>query len=273
MCVCHLPTLRLFVTALIGTLRKLMPKDSQLRKRFNQGMLVLHLRTSDNNIDAREWFHMTYTNLTTYRAELIPLFEDPCVDRVSRGRCLGLVPLIPLREPKFSIGTWWQKLAHLRDNFALKWELVPYSLCCSRAKVDAFMPANLFVSAAQGSVPFWSGPPSNFRRKRRSAGAHRKRRRGLVGDALMDDDGGEVGVIEDDDGAEESDPGEIEDERIFDEVLEEALFGDDLDDYKRESDEDELEWPDEFDLAEALGISAYDNEAEHVTSAPPQTSF
>jgi hypothetical protein len=230
------------------------------------------------------WLHLSYMNLTTFRAEIIQLFEDTCPERQARGYHLDLVALVVPNVARMRCGTWWQTLFQLKDELLNPWLMSFYTLTSSRARVDSFIPCKLFASLAskEDAICFWRGP-SLGRRKRRGRGQggqrNARRRMGVIGAA----EPGDLAIMDIDEGDDDGDfPDEAEggggggddgDEDV-DEYPDDHLFSD-IDD---EQEVWEVDVEDEDARAAAFGLvpddiddfgDIDDDEDEDGTKTPP----
>jgi hypothetical protein len=156
LCLCKRPHLRAFVDSLLKALRHMAPADSGARAAAAKGTLVVRVASLP---DAREavWLHMSYTNMTTFLASIVPVVEDTDPWRCEQASFLGRVALT-VGETEGA--TWWQALACIGD-FQQHFEAALFVFCSGLDAVREFALANLLVEPLHGSSPvcFWTGPP------------------------------------------------------------------------------------------------------------------
>ena len=85
MCLCSRLTLRLFVGALIRTVKSRAPPRSQLRSAINQGIIVLCVEKTD--VAWKRWVFISYINLTTFRAAATCLVWGDRQQKNQRRHC------------------------------------------------------------------------------------------------------------------------------------------------------------------------------------------
>ena len=172
MCVCGKVVLKLFVNALLQTLRHVCPPHSSSRFLLKKGVMVLEIRFFDSEVS--HWLYPGYINLTTFRGAVLPLLADDDPTRSARACYLGLVALTALQEPGFSIGTWWQVASRFGEAaFDAPAVVRFYQFSCDLRRLDEFVPGHLLLSRLHGlgEISFWHGPPPDTRS---NAARHRK---------------------------------------------------------------------------------------------------
>jgi hypothetical protein len=175
-----MPTLVDFVSALLAALRKWAPAKTLRRRLLKQGWLVCKASCSTTET----WLHISYINLTTFRARVMPLTLDDDFVRIQSATARDLIALRASELPKLGMRTWWQALApYVSAMEQTSWAISLFRLTRSQSQVGAFLPADVLVEAFSDSVAIW--PPPRKRVKQRS---ERRRPREPTMLAIMDGD-------------------------------------------------------------------------------------
>jgi hypothetical protein len=178
-CVCHKWRLREFVTRLQQFLRRSCPKGSFNQKYAKAGMLALRVYQPIVDGDTF-WYHISYANLKTWVAALIPLVptEDPIRSLVSRSAGRIALDLAEPGEARLGVHHWWR---HLRDfEFSCQWHAQIYCLRDDDLAINVpFIPAELEVRSAVPTAlaVIWNGQDESQPQPKRSADRRTSRRR------------------------------------------------------------------------------------------------
>lgn len=186
MCICERPDLARFVKGLTSSLRRMCSKGTTLRSHLDSNILVLKLFNGSRDT----YVYITFANLTTWRAAVLPLMLAEGDGQV-RARALGRVRLrVRTSEEFFGLATWWRLLSDC--DFSLPWSLSFFMVHSSEHSVDEFIISEFDVEAVYpvatdafwdparpvggdrhrpAGVPEWGGRP----RRGHSAGPHDRR--------------------------------------------------------------------------------------------------
>jgi hypothetical protein len=191
--VCHKPLLRAFVGLLQSTIRRLYKKGGDCRAVLNLGLAVVRVhRVGGNSIADEMWLHLSFQNLTSWRAAVLPFVRD-CNDVRCAAAAAGDRIAIELKEselPDLGVSTWWQAFDRHGIDFAPCWSVSVFEFFAAERNLPD-VGEDLFLLRYQeiedrpaATVEFWRG--SAFHRSQardRHVRRRSKRRRAADGGA------------------------------------------------------------------------------------------
>ncbi len=152
-CVCNLPKLRKFVKQVKAYMRELFSKGGSLRAALDMNMVIMSLRHPASN--APVFWHLSFINLTTLDAAVIPLQPDDDEINAVTARALGktALSLSSIGEPKLGAKSLWSACRLLDLNY--QWHVACFCLDSSLDPLTTVAPTSIVAAKVTNSFLVW----------------------------------------------------------------------------------------------------------------------